>query len=149
MQFVSDSESSAAPTPAPTPVPTPSTTPRVTPATSPVREQKRLKDKGAVAKKPKGPNIVLIVRSDVTLPESITHPMLKKEIEKGKIIKYVYMNSEFKSQDVKEKIRVDHYKLDRVRRVYMMKRNFDQVKSGVFYEEELLLKLNINRKTSG
>ena len=97
MQFVSDSESSAAPTPAPTPVPTPSTTPRVTPATSPVREQKRLKDKGTVAKKPKGPNIVLIVRSDVTLPESITHPMLKKEIEKGKIIKYVYMNSEFKS----------------------------------------------------
>ena len=93
MQFVSDSESSVASTPAPTSVPTPSTTPRVTPATSPVREQKRLKDKGAVAKKPKGPNIVLIVRSDVTLPESITHPMLKKEIEKGKIIKYVYTNS--------------------------------------------------------
>ena len=140
MQFVSDSESSAAPTPAPTPVPTPSTTPHVTPATSPVREQKRPKDKGAVAKKPKGPNIVLIVRSDLTLPESITHPMLKKEIGKGKIIKYVYTNSEFKSQNVKEKIRADHYKLDRVRRVYMMKRNFDQVKSGVFYEEETIAK---------
>ena len=118
MQFVSDSESSAAPTPAPTPVPTPSTTPRVPLATSPVREQKEPKDKGAVAKKPKGPNIVLIVRSDVTLPESITYLMLKKEIEKRKIIKYVYTNSEFKSHDVKEKMRADHYKLDRVRRVY-------------------------------
>ena len=64
--------------------------------------------------------------------------MLKKEIEKGKIIKYVYMNSEFKSQDIKEKIRVDHYRLDRVRRVYMMKLNFDQVKSGLFYEEDTI-----------
>ena len=66
--------------------------------------------------------------------------MLKKEIQKGKIIKYVYTNSEFKSQDVREKIRVDHYRLDRVKRVYMMKRNFDQVKSGVFYREEAIAK---------
>ena len=110
------------------------------PATSPTREQKQLEDKGAIAKRTKGPNIILVVRNDVTLPELITHQMLKKEIQKGKIIKYVYTNSEFKSQDVREEIRVDHYRLDRVKRVYMMKRNFDQVKSGVFYREEAIAK---------
>ena len=62
MQFVSDSESSAAPTPAPTPAHTPITTPRVSPATSPTRKQKQLEDKGAIAKRTKGPNIILVVR---------------------------------------------------------------------------------------
>ena len=76
----------------------------------------------------------------MTLPESVTHPMLKMEIEKGKIIKYVSTNSEFKSHDVKEKIRADHYKLDRVRRVNMLKHNFDQVKSGVFYDDKTIAK---------
>ena len=140
MEFVSDSGSSAAPTPAPTPVPTPTTTPRVTPATSPVREQRQTKDKGALRKKTKGPNIILIVRNDVTMPEAITHQMLKKEIEKGKIIKYVYTNSEFKSHDVREKIRIGTYKLDRVKRVYMLKGHFDQIKSGVLYKEETITK---------
>ena len=140
MEFISDSGSSAAPTPAPTPVPAPTTTPRVTPATSPVREQRQTKDKGAVPKKAKGPNIILIVRNDVTMPEAITHQMLKKEIEKGKIIKYVYTNSEFKSHDVREKNRIDTYKLDRVKRVYMLKGHFDQIKSGVLYKEETITK---------
>ena len=119
-------------TPGVTPNPTPTTTPVYTPLPTPVSSPQRLS--GATAKKPKqtkepDPGLVLIARSDVSLPENMNNQQLKNEIKKGKVIKYVYTNPSFNAEDVKRNIVAGKHDLTRVRKMYLPQEHFHHVKN--------------------
>ena len=137
------------PTPTHTPVTTPShalaSTPQITPDTTPVTSPQRLS--GAISKKPKqqlgeaDPGIFLMIRSDVTLPETMTYQQIKKEIKKEKIIKYVYTNIAFNQETVKKFIETGKYDLTKIKRVPIVLEHFKQIKSGGAYKYDSIVKI--------
>ena len=49
------------------------------------------------------------------VPESINHNQIKKEIFRGKTIKYVYVNLKYQPLEVKEYVKADKCALDKTK----------------------------------
>ena len=105
---------------APTPAPTPNITPIPTPTTSPMPSPPRTA--GAIPKKQKevekDPGLILIVRTDVVLSDRMNNHQLRKEVEKAKIMKYVYTNVMCNQEVVKKNFKDGTYELTKVRKLF-------------------------------
>ena len=105
------SASTPVPTPRTTPVPTPVPTPKPTPEISPQREAAKgavKKQKQKIEKREREkPRIIIIVRDDFVVPENLNHNQIKKEIFRGKTMKYVYVNLKCQPLEVKEYVKAD------------------------------------------
>ena len=86
------------------------------------------------------PGIFLVVRSDVTLPDTMSYQQIKRELKKEKIIKYVYTNSAYNQEIVKKSIETGKYDLTQLRRVPVALEHFQQVKSGGAYRYDSIKK---------
>ena len=121
---------------APTPAPTPNITPNPTPTTSPMPSPPRTA--GATPKKQKevekDPGLILIVRTDVVLSDRMNNHQLRKEVEKAKIMKYVYTNVMCNQEVVKKNFKDGKYELTRVRKLSFAFEHFNQIKNGGLYK---------------
>ena len=145
LKFSIDTDFSAS-TPAPTPRTTPVPTPKPTPETSPQREAakgavKKQQQKQTTEKKEReNPRIIIIVRDDFVVPENINHNQIKKEIFKGKTMKYVYVNLKYQPLKVKEYVKTDMCALDKIRRIYLPLEYYRDIQIGRAYKIEDLVK---------
>ena len=145
---VSTPASTPAQTPFPTsaqaPLVTPGITPQTTPAPTPASSPRG--EGGAVAKEPKkqrqqekqkqdkDPGLLLVFRSDVILPESMTHHYIMKEVVKGKVMKYVYTNQTYSPELVKKCLKEGRYNLANIKRVPLPLEHFNNIKTGGTYK---------------
>ena len=135
------------PTPASSLRSTPATTPLPTPVSSPQRLQgavpKRFRDQPKdqpkeqrvtqqlhKAQRETNPGLVLISRTDVILPENLNNQQLKKDVIKGKVMKYVFTNTACKAENVKKDLIAGKYDLTQVRRLNFAMENFHQINNG-------------------
>ena len=141
--------SSTAPTPANTPrvtpLPTPGTSPQRTTGAIPKQQQQQQQqvEKQQLPPKPqreKEPVLLLIARSEVTLPQ-MNHQQIKKELNREKILKFVYTNATFTPDQVKQMIKNDKYDLTKLRLLYLVQEHFNQLKSGGPYKMASLERL--------
>ena len=125
---------SIAPTPSGTPASIPAITSAPTPASTPVTSPQCTS--GTVTKKykvekekEKDPRLLIVVRSDIVVQE-MNNQQMKKEVNKGNIINYIYTNTAYHPDTVKKNILAGKYDLTRVRRVPLAFERFHQVKTG-------------------
>ena len=78
----------------------------------------------------KDPGLLLIIRADVTLSESMTYEQVMKEIYKEKIVKYVYTNAVCNPGTVKENIKLGKYDFIKLRKLYSALERYLQVNVG-------------------
>ena len=132
--------STPAPTPAPTPIQPPRTTPNPTPTPTPSSSPQRAS--GAIVKKlgeeDKDPGLVLIVKSEITLPEHMNNQQILKELNKAKIMKFVFTNATYNPEEVKKNLVAGKYDLTNVKRVPFAQEYFNQFKNGGFYKLQSL-----------
>ena len=91
--------------------------------------------------KEQDPKLIVIVRSDITLPENMTSNQIKKELTKEKIMKFVYTNVTCNPEVVKKNMNAGKYELTRIRKMYLAPEYYHQIKSGGAYKGESLEKL--------
>ena len=132
--------STPVPTPAPTPIHTPRTTPNPTPTPTPSSSPQRAS--GEIVKKlreeDKDPGLVLIVKSEITLPEHMNNQQILKELNKAKIMKFVFTNATYNPEEVKKNLVAGKYDLTKVKRVPFAQEYFNQFKNGGFYKLQSL-----------
>ena len=81
--------------------------------------------------------MILVVRSEITnVPTNFQQ--IKKELTKEKIMKLVYTNAAFSSEQLKKNIKQDKYDLTKVRKIPVVLEHFNQIKSGGSYKIESL-----------
>ena len=127
----------------PTPHSTPTVTPLPTPQTSPQRpsgvipKQTKLMQQKPQPQRETDPGLILVVRSEITnVPTNFQQ--IKKELTKEKIMKLVYTNAAFSSEQLKKNIKQDKYDLTKVRKIPVVLEHFNQIKSGGSYKIESL-----------
>ena len=74
------------------------------------------------------------------VPENINHNQIKKEIFKGKTMKYVYVNLKYQPLEVKEYVKTDMCALDKIRRIYLPLEYYRDIQIGRAYKIEDLVK---------
>ena len=109
----------------------PQTAPQAQPKPQPKQQREKEQD----------PKLIIIVRSDITLPENMTSNQIKKELTKEKIMKFVYTNITCNSEAVKKNMNAGKYELTRIRKMYLAPEYYHQIKSGGVYKGESLEKL--------
>ena len=73
-------------------------------------------------------------RSDVILPESMTHHYIMKEVVKGKVMKYVYTNQTYSPELVKKYLKEGRYNLANIKRVPLPLEHFNNIKTRGTYK---------------
>ena len=117
------------PTPRTLPLPTPATSPLPTPVSSPLRLNSGAVKKRQIEQKEKDPGLILVIRSDIVLPESWNNQQIKKEITKGTLAKYFSSNNAFHPDIIKKNIITGKYDLTRLKRLFMSFEHFHQIKA--------------------
>ena len=140
-------------TPTVTPVPSPAASPArstgavlktsvtIGPQTAPQAQSRQQQQPKQQREKEQDPKLIVIVRSDITLPENMTSNQIKKELTKEKIMKFVYTNVTCNPEIVKKNMNAGKYELTRIRKLYLAPEYYHQIKSGGAYKGESLEKL--------